>query len=274
MGDRVPAPATGGDGTKRADAAEKQAGRFAVLTKRAWIGVLASKARLGALAGKAQFELLTSKAWFYLALGTIATLAFVVFLIVGYDLFRSSVVDLGKSGPASEWAGALFTALSTLVLAYQLRMIGLAAERRRAQNLDLVQPIGRLTAWARNSSQQGWLLTVAVRNESEEHLQDPQVGLAWFGEAMDEQWLIGAPDEQQDVRNGAAELCVTVSSVKISSVDHPILLIHIPQKACAEMDEVVGALAVTLQWSTQAGPSEPLRVPLTSARPIPRSGVR
>ncbi|WP_371406289.1 hypothetical protein OHA10_12140 [Kribbella sp. NBC_00662] len=262
------------NGAKPPGGAASTSGRFAALTKRAWFGVLTSKARIGAAAGRTQLGVLTSKAWFYLALGAIATAAFLAFLVAGYDLFRSTTIDLSKSGPASEWFGALFTALSTLVLAYQLRMIGVAAERRRAQNLDLVQPIGRLTAWTRNSSLQGWLLTVAVRNESEEHLQDPEVGLAWLGEPMAEEWLIGAPDEHQDVRNGAAELCVTVSSVKISSVDHPVLLIHIPQKACAEMDEVVGALTVTFQWSTPAGRTEPLSVPLTSARSVRRSGLQ
>ncbi|MGY4772333.1 hypothetical protein ACXC9Q_35960 [Kribbella sp. CWNU-51] len=228
--------------------------------------------------GKAKWHawlaMLTSKAWFYLVLGAVATLAFVVFLIAGYGLFSSTAVNIVKSGPASEWAGALFTALSTLVLAYQLRIIGLAAERRRAQNLDLVQPVGRLSAWARNSSTQGWLLTVAVRNESEEHLPEPEVALAWRGAPLERSWLIGAPDEQLNVRNGEAELCVRVSDVKISAVDHPVLLIHIPQKACAEMDEVAGALTVTFRWGTADAHIRPVSVPLTSARSGPRSALR
>ncbi|MGW1343816.1 hypothetical protein ACWCOV_22415 [Kribbella sp. NPDC002412] len=216
----------------------------------------------------AWFGVLTSKAWFYGVLGVAATLAFVVFLIAGYGLFSSTSVNLDRSGPASEWAGALFTALSTLVLAYQLRIIGLAAERRRAQNLDLVQPVGRLSAWARNSSQPGWLLTVAVRNESEVHLLEPVVRLAWKGRALDRSWLIGAPDEQEDVSNGDADLRVQVSSVKISSVDQPVLLIHVPEEACAEMDEIPAGLTVTLQWAEL---SQPVSVPLTSARSGSRS---
>jgi hypothetical protein len=220
------------------------------------------------------FGVLTSKPWFYLALGALFTLAFVTFLITGYDLFRSTSVDIGKSGPASEWAGALFTALSTLFLAYQLRMIGLATERRQAQNLDLVQPVGRLSAWVRNSSEQGWLLTVAVRNESDEHLQDPVVGLAWRGRPMKPDWLIGAPDQLHQVRNGDAELCVKVSNVKISNVDHPVLLIHIPQEACAEMDKVAGRLAVSFRWDTAAAPSRPVDVPLTTSRSVQGDIVR
>jgi hypothetical protein len=235
---------------------------------------VAGRAANGSDRGQGWFGVLTSKAWFYLVLGGVATLAFVGFLWAGYGLFGSTSVDIDKSGPASEWAGALFTALSTLVLAYQLRIIGLAAERRRAQNLDLVQPVGRLSAWARNASQQGWLLTIGVRNESEEHLQEPVVGLAWRGRPMQEKWLIGAPDQKEDVSNGAAELCVQVSNVKISSVDQPVLLIHVPQEACTEVDEIAGALTVTLEWGTGDARTKPVNVPLTSARTGARSGIR
>jgi hypothetical protein len=183
-------------------------------------------------------------------------------------------VDIDKSGPASEWAGALFTALSILVLAYQLRTLGLAAERRRAQNLDLVQPVGRVSAWARNASRQGWLLTVAVRNESEESLQDPVVGLSWRGTPMNRTWLIGTPDEQEDVSNGADELCVQVSTVKISSADVPVLLVHIPQEACAEMDGLAAALAVTLSWGSADARERRANVPVLPARPGLRSATR
>jgi hypothetical protein len=217
---------------------------------------------------------LISSAGFYVGLGIAASVALIVFLIVGYGMFRHRSVDIGKSGPASEWAGALFTALSILVLAYQLRMIGLAAERREARNLDLIQPSHRLSAWTRNASEPGWLLTVAVRNESEGQLIDPVVGLGWRERPLDQSWLIGAPDEQQTGRNrtnARGELRVEVGSVKISPVDLPILLVHIPLRSCAEMDEVGARLKVSLEWGPTENRSRREDVPMMSARAVQRS---
>lgn len=215
-------------------------------------------------------------AGFYVGLGVVASTILIVFLIVGYGMFRHGTVDIDKSGPASEWAGALFTALSILVLAYQLRMIGLAAERREARNLDLIQPSYRLSAWTRHASEPGWLLTVAVRNESERQLVDPVVGLRWREGSLEKGWLIGAPEEQSVHYSISArgELRVEVSGVKISSVDLPILLVHIPLSSCAEMDEVGVLLEVSLEWGPKKNRSRREDVPMMSARAVQGSTTR